>query len=540
MLCRCAAFVYIFLTSAIVFADDEEPVEDLFLSTPEQLASLTSEPAYLVGGVISPMSGQPVLRQIDLTVNGAQNIVLSRTYIPPYIPCSFPRHKEYQGEYDKKNLYEHLVSNYKGWQIYPHVRLEIDPRLMVVRLAEPSGMTMDFRLTGQNYSTSSYASSLYAVSNCAGDAPSGRHDIRNTRISLEEGGNKVFVFATEGTTRIYQKKTMASRSSYLYLLEKEILENGKVLRYSYYDNGQLRLVESLDPKERYVYATLRVEGNPWSGHTRFISSSGLAAEFEYQRRPVHWKIKEKIKGKGKKKRTEECDAAYPPLLTSVASPIFRGETLDYGGNILLESYSGRNEIFKAVNAGYGREGLHYKVNKLLLPVGPGDAFTHVFELSYQPPIPGQAEGTTTVNNLDGTSTVYHFSKNLLTTSIQYFGADGNLKKVKAFLWDQRQWLQALEMRDGQSNLLYRKTFEYDRFGNPVVETFAGNLTGEGNVESFTTKRKFSEEGRNLLLKEEREEWEGGLLLLSSKYSSAYIEINQIWRSDSSAGILSVR
>ena len=33
------------------------------------------------------------------------------------------------------------------------------------------------------------------------------------------------------------------------------------------------------------------------------------------------------------------------------------------------------------------------------------------------------------------------------------------------------------MRDGQKNLLYKKSYAYDRFGNPILETFTGEPTG---------------------------------------------------------------
>jgi RHS repeat-associated protein len=61
------------------------------------------------------------------------------------------------------------------------------------------------------------------------------------------------------------------------------------------------------------------------------------------------------------------------------------------------------------------------------------------------------------------------------------------------------------MRDGQKNLLYQKSFNYDRFGNPILETFTGDLTGGGNQETFITKRTFSENRRHLLLREETED-----------------------------------
>jgi RHS repeat-associated protein len=482
-------------------AKEEEPREDIFLSTPEEVATLTSEPSYLIGGIISPLSGQPVLRQTDLVVKGAQNVVLSRTYIPPYMPCMFPKHKHDQAEHDKNFLYCHLRDNYKGWQFYPHLRLQLDSFRMKVRLSEPNGMALEFYISNQGLLTAMLTSDPYAISNVAGDEPSGKYDLRNTRISYEENGNKITVQTADGITRIYRNKKRTAVTSYLYLLEKEILSNGKVLRY-HHEGEHLRCVESLDPKERYVYSSLRVEGTPRGGHYHITSSSGLTVDYNYAVRRIRCEFKEKKHGR---KTVLKFNFDCPPILTSVSSPSYRHESLDYCGRFLLGSFSGKEEVFNIFNGEFGDGAKHYRAYQLLLPVGQNDAFVPVYGLSYHPAIAGQREGATTVRNSDGTAVVYHFSKNLLTTLIQYFGQDGALKKEKAFFWNERNWLNSLEMRDGHQNLLYRKSYGYDQFGNPVLETFTGDLTGEGSQETFTTKRIFSEDGRNLLLREETED-----------------------------------
>ncbi len=252
---------------------DEEAKEEFFLSTPEQVASLSSEPSYLVGGLISPLSGLPVLRQTDLVVNGAQRIILSRTYIPPYMPCSFIKKKHNQKEWDKYSLYEHLDHHYKGWQFYPHLKLQYTPCLKEVLLTDPNGMSLDFRFSGPNYSVATLASSSYGLSNAFGDTPSGKYDPRNTRVFYEDNGNKITVYATDGTVRFYYKKGWTSETALLYLLEKEILPNGKVLKYHYTDRGQPNYVESLDPKERFVYSICDPSSNLGSGisYSIFIS-----------------------------------------------------------------------------------------------------------------------------------------------------------------------------------------------------------------------------------------------------------------------------
>ncbi len=493
------------LLTTPAFSYDEEAHEEFFPSTPEQIASLSSEPSYLIGGIISPLSGQPVLRETDLVAKGAQNIVLSRVYIPPYMPCSFAKHKHNQEEYDKDNLYHHLAKHYKGWQFYPHLKLKFTPRTGGVLLTDPNGMSLEFRLSGPNYSVATVSSPI-GLSNTAGETPSGKYDPRNTKMSYEDNGNRITVYSPDGATRFYYRTGWPAQMERLYLLAKEILPNGRVLKYHYSNIGQPDYIESLDPKERFVYASIRIQGSPWEDKCHFTSSSGLTASYGYQKRALHVKIKEKEKHwYGDEEHKWKSSYLCPPILTSVSSPFYRHESLDYCGKFLLSSYSGKDDIFTTFHTGFGEGIQHYRVHKLQLPVGQNDSFQPVYELSYRPPIAGHREGTTTVKNSDGTSIVYHFSKNLLTTLIQYFGQDGGLKKEKVFSWDDKNWLKTLEMRDSQKNILYRKTFEHDRFGNPILEVFTGDLTGEGNQDTFTTRRTFSEDGKNLLLREETED-----------------------------------
>jgi RHS repeat-associated protein len=484
-----------------VFSRNEDAREEFFPSTPEQVAALSSEPDYLIGGLVSPLSGHPVLREIDLVVKGAQPIVLSRAYIPPYIPCKFEKHKYTQEEWDKYCFYQHVAHGYKGWQFYPHVKLLRGSQ--GVFLTDPSGTTLHFFLSG-NGSSLATPSSLAALSNALGDTPSGRHDPRNTRISYEEGGRKIAVYAPDGSKRLYYPTEGMQGMDLIYLLEKEILPNGKVLRYRYM-HGQPELVESLDPQERFVYGSLRIQGSPWEGSCHFTSSSGATADYSYQKRLLFAKLEAKTgHWYNKKKHKAEYNLTCPPLLTSVSSPAYRQSALEYCGSFLLGFYAGKDTVFKAYHKGYGEGAQHYRIHQLYLPVGNEDAFEPVYELSYDPPLAGHRAGSTTVKNSDGTAAVYHFSKSLLTTSIQYFGQDGALKKEKVLSWDDRQWLQSVEFREGQGSVLYRKSYEYDRFGNPIVEMFTGDLTGEGKQETFTIKRMFSDEGRHLLLREERE------------------------------------
>ncbi|MES2198603.1 MAG: RHS repeat-associated core domain-containing protein [Chlamydiota bacterium] len=471
-------------------------LEELFLSTPDQLSTLVNQTGYLAGGLVSPMSGQLCLRQTDLIVKGAQDIPLTRIYIPPQMPSSFVRNTSNQEAYDKKALQAYLGSTYKGWQFFPHLRLQFNLSSKEVRLSDPNGATFDFRLED---SQTVLASPSFAISNVAGEEPSGKYDPRNTRI-FYDNGDKIIVYAPDGTIRWYIKSKLFTRTSYLFLLQKEILPNGKVLKIHYDERGQPIYLESLDPKERYVYASLRINRSSEEESCHFISSSSTKADYIYERRVLQGKIKEKTK-KGSHK--EEFNLTCPPILTSVSSPFYRKEALAYCGRFLLASYSGKDHIYKILHGSFG-EDLHYRVEKIYLPVGLEGVFEPVYELNYYPPIAGKKEGATHVKNNDGTSTYYHFSKDLFLTSIKYVGRDGRLQKEKTLSYDEHNWLESISFKDGEGKFLTQKNYKFDDFGNPISEIFTGNLSGNEIQENYTIKRDFSQDGKNLLLKEEQE------------------------------------
>ncbi|MES2198758.1 MAG: RHS repeat-associated core domain-containing protein [Chlamydiota bacterium] len=170
----------LFCLLPILCSAEEEFSEELFLSTPDQLSALRGEPEYLAGGLVSPMSGQLCLRQTDLTVKGAQEIFLTRVYIPPSILASFASMSKNQEAYDKQAMQTHLAKTCKGWQFFPHLRLQFDPTSKEVRLSDVNGATFDFRLEG---SQTILASPILAISNVSGEKPSGKYDPLGRTIS---------------------------------------------------------------------------------------------------------------------------------------------------------------------------------------------------------------------------------------------------------------------------------------------------------------------------------------------------------------------
>ena len=133
----------------------------------------------------------------------------------------------------------------------------------------------------------------------------------------------------------------------------------------------------------------------------------MTADYRYEQRILDVNIKEKTSRGGSYKETGSFPC--PRILTSVSTPFYRHETIDYSDQFLLNSYFGKDHVFKAAYLGFGDD-LNYRVHKLSFPVGKNNSFEPVYELKYQPVIAGKNQGSTHVKNSDGTSTVYHFLK----------------------------------------------------------------------------------------------------------------------------------
>ncbi len=254
----------------------EEPT----LFVPDQLAALTSDTHQLIGGIISPLSGNPCLHQTDFTVIGAQEIPLNRVYIAPYMPYSFHKHWDADCYYRRHYLNRH----YEGWKHSPHLHLWIDPQKNEVHLINPNAAAYDFSLADGKTTLLNH----YAANNVGDqEIPSGKFDPKNTRVIYNK--TNATVFSPDGFTRYYASKNSGGR---VLLLEKEILPNGKVLRYQY-EHGKLVLIESLDPKERYVYASIRVNGSPFEGDCGFTSSTGINTTCHFEKRFYSDKFRDK-------------------------------------------------------------------------------------------------------------------------------------------------------------------------------------------------------------------------------------------------------
>lgn len=414
----------------------------------------------LVEGVIHPLTGSVVLHETDLVAKGAQSIYLERHYSEGW-----------------------FREEHQGWKFLPQARVQVtNGNPIVVRVTEANGMTVDFRVRKDGTANGELVGSPFGISNCGLGLPSGKYDLRNTEILLGENGRSLVVYSPSGVIRHYKSD---GNSSSFYYLEKEVLMNGKVLRYEWNQDHLLSKIESLDPQEKYVYASIAMKYVSDS-QIQFTASSQTSGDYHCL--------------------TGKCNASFLPMLSSVSTPFFRNETLRYDSHHYLQSFRGKKEVFSCTltSTAYFSD-QHARVSQLWFPVGENDQFVPVHDLHYNLPEAGKQGGTTYVKHCDGTGTTYFFSPELLLTAIQYFGKNGELLKQQNYVFDEDGWLESEVLTDAKSQLIYSRSFEYDSFGNPVLEIFSGSLTGENLVESYMTRRVFSQDGKHLLLQEETED-----------------------------------
>lgn len=408
--------------------------------------------------------------------------------------------------YDQYYLYDY-TQFMKGWVFFPHRKLQlsiIDEKTSVL-LTLPNGISLNYQVQGYGESskTSLLDKSAIGISNFSQELPSGANDLRNVHIYGTDNWNQIVVTTPEGKTYYYRTPATCKQLGN-YCLEKEVLPNGKILRYTRVksqksiNKNPIMHIESCDPQERFVYASIDVQYNPKERSYHFVTNSGQEADYYYEVRNKSGHIK-------RSKRELEYSIQSSPFLTAVNSPCYRKEHIQYNPRFLLNQYFGRNNLFSCTYGAFQCEDRkYYRVKTISRPVGSAEKSEILYDINYLVAIPKKRGGRTSVKHADGSKTVYIFTSHLLIRTIQYFDPEDKLKKEKSFSWNKKHWLNAITLKDGKGNIFYEKSYSYDKFGNPILEIIKGDISGNGDDEA-TIKRQFSQDGRNLLLREEREE-----------------------------------
>lgn len=289
--------------------------QELLPSTVDQISSYVDD--HLIGGIISPSSGQPTLERLDLTANSTHPITIKRLYIPTPMPETF---YEKDKGWDTHYFLQYFTSNHQGWSIFPHRKIRIHTFDNIIRIPYPNGITLDFDLN-------TYA--LLTPQTGITNQTSPKLDPRNISISSSDDTHYTIHFpdgrtchyAYQGEINSYRqvsKKEIKAEIVSLALTE-ETLPNGQTLHYS---TGKISSIDSSITRNRHTYTT----------HTN------LSTTYSYT--PFHYTYKtNKYKGHTVK---GERDL---PLLTSITTP--KGiETITYNDRLLLESYTSPDLTFR--------------------------------------------------------------------------------------------------------------------------------------------------------------------------------------------------
>lgn len=408
------------LVTHCLFSENMNEEVGLFQSPPDQLAILRSHSDLLVGGVVHPLSGQLCLNSIDLTARGAQTIHLSRVYIPSVITLPAPNVSGMQEYYDQRDFLYALRKTHRGWQFLPHLRLEYTGSCGgEYKIPDTNGAIYFFQ-AGKLIDTA-------GISNFSGEVPTGKSDPRNIRFSKE--GESIFVSMPDGTKRTYDHE-----HGKIYQLKKEILPNGNVLKYLH--RGNKIVIQSFGPKEKYEYSSItlniKLEDNRFTildkhkdgtcgeyknrkGGFFKATSTGLSFT-SVQSAVTNTKLSSNYSYEGnfgsvflKKKCGDfKYDYAFAYDLKTASSPTHRCENNLYKDYLLTEYY----EKDQFLHCSYS--GKPQRIQSLSFPSGEKDVYLDLYTFQYDPPIPNEKGGSTTVTHRDGCKTVYTYSNQLET------------------------------------------------------------------------------------------------------------------------------
>ncbi len=448
------------------------PFEEVTPSSPSEIASLNR--SSIVDGYVSAISGQLVISEVDLHVRGAQDLIFTRNYIPPQF---VGRSNKLQNKIALAKAFAR--SKNRGWIVLPHLWAGYNINSQFFQLRDPQGTVLQFEIQGNKGVLKTAA---YGCSNLASLEPSSKADIRNIELFVEK--EVIRVLCPDGTERVYHLFLPKS-----YRLEKEILPNGKVIRYEW-NKETLKRISATDPSGKYLYAYIE-----WVKPGHFIGSDGREVELLFE---VH-KIKARFKDRGGKGRI-----SFDISLMKEAKNPFYSNKIVYDEQLLISSYDAASHpIFCKY---FQKEGELSRIHTFST-----SASSSVF--SYDPPIAGKKGGSTTVTYPNGASVIYRFNASLLLISLENW-YEGKLYNQRVFTYDDKQHIQEIKIQDNHLNTILTKTYQCDAFGNPLLETHTGDFG------SFSIERTFS---KNRLVSEKRED---GLRVVYSYLKDTHLPLSK--------------
>ena len=250
-----------------------------------------------------------------------------------------------------------------------------------------------------------------------------------------------------------------------YLLEKEILPNGNVLRYSYDGRYRLSALKALNPAETKTFSWLHFTYyNPYLIDSDFdiYTSDGMLLQYRLEKR----KKKVFLKSLKSSSGLNESYSYFPEKNHNLLKTVFcRGKTYTF------EYYpikSGHDFKVKTV--------LLHKKNQLV----------PLYKLAYKP-------GSTEVIDIAGQKKVFFYDAQGRIGKIEYYTLQNKLSHSDKFIFSKEDKLIAKYRLDQNQKTFSALTFKYDKQGNLISEQLIGNLSGKN-----CSPLKFKPDGLPLL------------------------------------------
>lgn len=495
-------FFITLLLSLNLYADPKDPYA---------LAVTEGEPASLIEGMVSAITGDLYFAEQDVLVQG-------------YVPLHLPRYYvsgDGEGKFAGWSFLTHLKATFKALNATEHTIIVKDPNGAIFTF-QGSGEEVKARYDDKVYgkqkhvhSTKFYppnASAALGVTNTSQGEISGRTNLKNGFIKLDADGRHFTLYCPDGTMRYYKAHHKQKNFDDVfvgetfkhldYLLQWEQFPAGHKIFYKYDSEDRVYDIRTTNPDGNKTYASATVH------HLHKDPSKDAGSDIQTSDGQTLSYRFEPLKGKHHTNF----------LLRGVILPDAPGESINYQeGHSYCGPLVGQRSIAggRYMNFDYYRPGKNYhngelvkvkdrhdsrclRVKTISAPVG-SDGTLHLTHRFYYDP----SKGYTDLLEIDNTYTRYEYALDTMRLhTISRYNASRTLVNSEKFYWNANGELLKRAFLDGVSNPFFSRSFEYDNYGNVSLEKFQGNLSGQSSSEVAYIRRDYSQDGRNLLLRDE--------------------------------------
>lgn len=459
-------------------------VAGLWAREPAQAVS-ENDPSSLVQGV-SVITGDLYTFEEDYVVQGAEPIHICRSYLSRVGHFSDYRHLT-----AKFSCYTNwfLINEPNGTEIvyFPDPQNNIFP-VIGDKFYGKHPKTLKYRaLTNDDKGTA----------NTKSGEISGKSNLKNQYLifepSKDKKGKSFTLHAANGTIRRYinfndQEKEKGpygeQYTEYAYKLVSETLPNGHMVHYHWDKKNRMDRIHTTDMSQKKTFASVKIpvnEGKDPAVKVTLIGSDQRSAT--YHAHPT----------------VNRC----PYVMCKLISPDLPDQ--QYGWDVkktwtdheiklpYLSSYSLPKS--RDLHVSY-YDDYEHRVHTLKGRVGKDAALitTHTFTYDTR-------NKNSYVIDAKGNKTQYFWNDDYRLTRVDRYVGEKDLHSTDLFQWE-GNLLKSKSFLDENGKPLFSRTYDYDAWGNVKTNTFSGNLTGSENWESYSQRKTYSEDGKNLLLREE--------------------------------------